>query len=85
VYVAGRLASAPWGWAALAVPFALIWIVPVFYWTRDRGGEESWLDQAAHQASYLSMAWVSFILVLTRCATSYSSPRPRLRSSEPTR
>ena len=64
-YIAGRLASAPWGWAALAIPFVLIWVVPVFYWTRDRDGEESWLDSAAHQASYLSMAWVSFILVLT--------------------
>ena len=64
-YTAGRLASAPWGWAALAIPFVLIWVVPVFYWTRDRDGEESWLDSAAHQASYLSMAWVSFALVLT--------------------
>jgi len=64
-YIAGRLSSAPWGWAALAIPFVLIWVVPVFYWTRDRDGEESWLDSAAHQASYLSMAWVSFILVLT--------------------
>ena len=64
-YIAARLASAPWGWAALAIPFALIWIVPVFYWTRERDGEESWLDSAAHQASYLSMAWVSFALVLT--------------------
>jgi len=64
-YVAGRLASAPWGWVALAIPFVLIWVVPVFYWTRERDGEESWLDSVAHQASYLSMAWVSFILVLT--------------------
>ena len=64
-YVAGRLATAPVGWIALAIPFALIWVVPVFYWTRDREGEESWFDSAAHQASYLSMAWVSFALVLT--------------------
>jgi hypothetical protein len=64
-YVAARLASAPWGWAALAIPFVLIWIVPALYWTRERDGEESWLDQAAHQASYLCMAWVSFALVLT--------------------
>ena len=64
-YLAARLGSGPWGAAALAVPFVLIWIVPVFYWSRERDGEESWLDQAAHQASYLSMAWVSFALVLT--------------------
>src|SRR5215831_12432229 len=64
-YVASRLASGPWGAGALAIPFGLIWIVPVFYWGRGRDGEESWLDHAAHQASYLSMAWVSFLLVLT--------------------
>jgi predicted MPP superfamily phosphohydrolase len=64
-YLAVRLASGPWGRATLAIPFVLIWIVPVLYWTRERDGEESWLDQAAHQASYLSMAWVSFALVLT--------------------
>ena len=64
-YVAARLASGPWGRWMLAIPFVLIWIVPVIYWARERDGEESWLDQAAHQASYLSMAWVSFLLVLT--------------------
>jgi len=64
-YPAARIATVPWQRAALAIPFILIWIVPALYWTRERDGEESWLDQAAHQASYLSMAWVSFILVLT--------------------
>ncbi|HEV8108654.1 MAG TPA: metallophosphoesterase [Burkholderiales bacterium] len=64
-YPAARLASGPWERAALAIPFFLIWIVPALYWSAERDGEESWLDQAAHQASYLSMAWVSFILVLT--------------------
>jgi len=64
-YVATRLAASPWEAAALAVPFVLIWIVPALYWTSDRDGEESWLDGAAHQASYLAMAWVSFILAFT--------------------
>ncbi len=64
-YLAVRLASGPWGRGALAIPFVLIWLVPVLYWSRARDSEESWLDQAAHQASYLSMAWVSFLLVLT--------------------
>jgi hypothetical protein len=64
-YPAARIASGPWERAALAIPFLLIWLVPALYWTRERDGEESWLDQAAHQASYLSMAWVSFLLVLT--------------------
>jgi len=64
-YPAARLAAGPWERAALAIPFVLIWIVPALYWTGERDGEESWLDQAAHQGSYLSMAWVSFLLVLT--------------------
>ncbi len=64
-YVAARLGSAAWERMALAIPFLLIWIVPVFYWTRDRDAEETWLDNAAHQASYLAMAWVSFILAFT--------------------
>jgi predicted MPP superfamily phosphohydrolase len=64
-YPAARLATGPWERVTLAIPFFLIWIVPALYWTGERDGEESWLDQAAHQASYLSMAWVSFILVLT--------------------
>src|ERR1044071_3801821 len=64
-YPAARLATGPWERAALAIPFVLIWIVPALYWTGSRDEEESWLDQAAHQASYLSMAWVSFMLVLT--------------------
>ena len=65
VYPAARLASGAWERGALAIPFVLIWIVPALYWTSSRDSEESWLDQAAHQASYLSMAWVSFLLVLT--------------------
>ena len=65
IYVAVRLASGPWERGLLAIPFVLVWTVPVIYWTRQREGGETWLDRAAHQASYLSMAWVSFILVCT--------------------
>ncbi len=63
-YLAARLAAAPWQHAALAVPFVLVWIVPVVYWggTRKREGV---LDLVLHQASYLSMALISFLLVLT--------------------
>ena len=65
LYVAARLGSGVLERAALAIPFVLIWIVPVLYWTRERDRDETWLDEAVHQASYLSMAWVSFILVAT--------------------
>jgi predicted MPP superfamily phosphohydrolase len=64
-YLAFRLAAAPWARAALALPFLLIWVVPVVYWGRDREREETWFDAYVHQASYLAMAWVSFALVLT--------------------
>ena len=64
-YLALRFASLAWERAALAVPFLFIWIVPVYYWSRDREREETWLDNAVHQVSYLSMAWVSFALVFT--------------------
>jgi predicted MPP superfamily phosphohydrolase len=63
-YVASRLASGPWSAIALAAPFVLIWILPVMYWDSERG-RETLIDHIVHRASYLSMAWVSFILVLT--------------------
>ena len=63
-YVAWRLSAGPWSALALAVPFFFIWVVPVLYWGSERG-RETLVDQLVHRASYLSMAWVSFILVLT--------------------
>jgi predicted MPP superfamily phosphohydrolase len=63
-YLAWRLAPHSLGRMALAVPFFLIWIVPVYYWGSDRE-DEGMIDQIVHQASYLSMAWLSFALVLT--------------------
>ena len=63
-YVAARLAPGPWSGAALALPFVLVWIVPVLYWGSPRS-REGLVAKLLHRASYLSMAWVSFILVLT--------------------
>jgi len=63
-YVASRLASGPATAVALAVPFLLIWILPVYYWGTSRS-REGWLDKVLHRASYLSMAWVSFALAFT--------------------
>ncbi|MDB5901643.1 MAG: metallophosphoesterase [Betaproteobacteria bacterium] len=63
-YVALRLGAGLWDRLALAVPFLLVWIVPVVYWSGDREGGGR-LDEALHVASYLSMAWLSFLLVLT--------------------
>lgn len=63
-YLAWRLPSGPGGRFALAVPFFLIWIVPAYYWTSDRD-DHGLLHQLVHRASYLCMAWLSFVLVLT--------------------
>lgn len=63
-YVASRLAHSTLAALALAVPFVLIWIMPVVYWGTGRS-REGFIDQLVHRASYLSMAWVSFILVFT--------------------
>jgi len=63
-YVASRLAAGPAAALALAVPFLLIWIMPIVYWGTGRS-REGLIDQLVHRASYLSMAWVSFILVFT--------------------
>ena len=64
-YLALSLGTGAWSRLALLAPFFFIWIVPVHYWSRDRDEHESLLDHAVHLASYLSMAWVSFALVLT--------------------
>jgi len=63
-YLAARLSSGPVGALLLALPFICIWIVPVMYWGSPRS-REGFFARLIHRASYLSMAWVSFALVLT--------------------
>src|SRR3954468_15727017 len=63
-YVAWRLTSHPGQDVALAVPFVLVWAVPVLYWGGRRSGE-SRIDKLVLQASFFSMAWLSFLVVLT--------------------
>jgi hypothetical protein len=64
VYLAVRLSSNLWQRVGLALPFILVWLVPVVYWGGNRDRERA-LDHVLHQASYLCMAWLSFLLVLT--------------------
>ena len=63
-YVASRLAEGPVSAVLLAIPFVLIWILPVYYWGTSRS-REGLIDKLIHRGSYLSMAWVSFALVFT--------------------
>lgn len=63
-YVAWRLTYNPWQRIALAVPFLLVWMVPAVYWAQDRDTRGP-LDDWMHRASYLSMAWLSFLFVFS--------------------
>jgi len=63
-YIALRLTSTAPVRMALAVPFLMVWILPVVYWfgNRDRRGRRHEWVQAL---SFLCMGWLSFVLVLT--------------------
>ena len=62
-YLSWRLAAGVMQQLALAMPFVLIWIVPVVYWggraTRGRA------DEMVQFASYVCMGWLNFAVVLT--------------------
>lgn len=64
VYIAMRLTSTVPMRTLLAVPFVMVWILPAVYWfgNRDRQGRgHDWVQAL----SFLCMAWLSFLLVLT--------------------
>src|SRR5262249_47746618 len=63
-YIAARLTLTAPVRAALAVPFVMVWILPVVYWVGDRdrpGRIHEWLQAL----SFLCMGWLSFLLVFT--------------------
>ena len=63
VYIALRLTSTAPARLALALPFLMVWALPVVYWfgDRDRQGVHEWIQAL----SFLCMGWLSFVLVLT--------------------
>jgi predicted MPP superfamily phosphohydrolase len=63
-YAAWRLASTDTARWLLAVPFVLVWLVPVVYWVHEREGRTR-ADDLLHAASYLSMGWLTYVLVLS--------------------
>jgi len=65
-YLAWRLTAGAVARLALALPFVMVWIVPVIYWVGDRQNR-GWIDEAVHFMSYLCMGWLNFAVVL--CAT----------------
>jgi predicted MPP superfamily phosphohydrolase len=63
-YIAMRLTSTAPMRTLLAVPFVMVWILPAVYWfgNRDRQGRgHDWVQAL----SFLCMAWLSFLFVLT--------------------
>jgi predicted MPP superfamily phosphohydrolase len=63
-YIAARLTTSPPARVLLAIPFLLVWILPVVYWAGGRP-ERGRVDHFVTQGAYLSMGWLSFILVAT--------------------
>src|SRR5215510_12369678 len=63
-YIALRLTSTAPARIALAAPFVMVWILPAVYWfgNRERHGARHDVIQSL---SFLSMGWLSFVLVLT--------------------
>lgn len=61
-YAAARLADGALARVALAVPFALVWVVPIVYWGlgREKHGR---FDDLLHAAAYVSMGWVNFLVL----------------------
>jgi predicted MPP superfamily phosphohydrolase len=63
-YIALRLTSTALERIALAVPFLMVWALPVVYWFGDRdrpGARHEWIQAF----SFLCMGWLSFLLMLT--------------------
>jgi predicted MPP superfamily phosphohydrolase len=61
-YVALRTADGIGARLALAVPFVLIWIVPIVYWGLGRE-KHTRGDDALHAAAYVAMGWVNFLVL----------------------
>ncbi len=60
-YASWRLTTGAAAGLALALPFMLIWVVPVVYWIYERESVTTG-DEILHIASYLSMGWLNFLI-----------------------
>jgi predicted MPP superfamily phosphohydrolase len=64
LYTAWRLTTSAGSRWLLAIPFVLVWAVPVVYWVHERENHTG-ADDLLHAASYLSMGWLTYLVVLT--------------------
>jgi hypothetical protein len=63
-YAAWRLTSSHLAGVLLALPFVLVWLVPVVYWVYERENHTR-ADDLLHATSYLAMGWLNFVLLLS--------------------
>jgi len=64
LYLAWRLTSGAEARIALAVPFALVLIVPMIYWIGGRA-RVSPADDVVHGLGYVSLAWLNFLALVS--------------------
>ncbi len=64
-YAAIRLTDNSWVQGLVAIPFFLVWVVPVVYWHGQRESRKlGRVDHVVHLGCYLSMGWINFMLIL---------------------
>ena len=63
-YLAWRVASSGAARVVLAVPFVMVWVVPLVYWFGDRE-RRSAVDEIVQALSYVCMGCLSFLFVLS--------------------
>jgi len=64
LYAVWRLTASRLAGVLLALPFVLVWLVPVVYWVYERENHTR-ADDLLHAASYLAMGWLNFVLLLS--------------------
>lgn len=64
-YVGLRLAENPFHWIVIGVAALLIWSLPIVHWRRRDETEPSGIRKIFLIASFVSMAFMSWVLVLT--------------------
>lgn len=63
-YLALRLFESMAARLALALPVICIWIIPVFFWSRNKEAHTE-RDEFLQGMAYVCMGWLNFLLVLT--------------------
>jgi predicted MPP superfamily phosphohydrolase len=63
-YLAWRLTSGVAARLALAVPFFMVWVVPLVYWFGDRERDRR-IDEILHVVTFVCMGWLNFLFLMS--------------------